>query len=266
MIVLLSAIILFCLALELGLRILDPWGMAYFDDQATLQAKLARLTNRVSLQPGRYTLHNWQVVQREDFTRRVPGSRGGKCHITFIGDSVTWGQGVSDAQTWVSLVAQALPFATVQNAAFSGADSNDVMRSVRDFAGADALVYLIIYNDVDDKAHPWSPNPPSGYLGRYLYAYLGVYKAPPPDWPRFWADMAVLQADPRIVLVAFDDAFGAQVAARLNVHLIPPYTERLAVVDSHPNAMGHRQIADAILPVIRSTIGRCPIPDRNYLK
>lgn len=84
-----------------------------------------------------------------------------------------------------------------------------------------------------------------------------VFPSLSPDETRFEADMTALEHDPRVIMVAFDDAFGRSIA-RYGVRLIPFYHHTLSPLDAHPNAEGHREIAASLLPIIREAVSqRC---------
>lgn len=260
--------LLILLATEGFLRLADPWGInRYYDDFTVLYfASTVRAGNLYNVQPGRYNLAGWTATVLPDYTRRLPASGQGACRLVFIGDSVTWGYGVSDDQTFANRIAAALPHVTARNAAFSGYNSAQV-RALLDEYAADLYVYLIIANDpatlTDDQAglHVAESAMGSAALRRYWLYLAGAFAGQhPSDWPRFWRDLAALHQTGRVIFFAFDDGtFGSTVAARYPVHLIPPYREPNSRFDGHPSASSHAQIAAAMLPAIRAAVQqRCP--------
>src|SRR3990172_3152305 len=85
-------------ALEIGLALVDPFGMAFFAKVDWLEEFLGRANGSYSLCPGTYTMGGWRVTMNETLTRDMPDSGEG-CTVLFTGDSVTWGWGVNDDQT-----------------------------------------------------------------------------------------------------------------------------------------------------------------------
>lgn len=256
------------LATEAFLRLVDPWGInRYYNDFTTLYfASTVRAGGLYNVRPGSYTLAGWTATVLPDYTRWLPDSGRGPCRLVFIGDSVTWGYGVSDDQTFADRIAGALPHVTVSNAAFSGYNSAQV-RALVDAYPADVYSYLIIANDPvtlnpdQTSLHVSESAMGSAALRRYWLYLSGAFAVQyPSDWPRFWRDLDALYATGRVILFAFDDGdFGNNVAARYPVHLIPPYRESISRFDGHPNARSHALIAAAMLSPVQAAIQQhCP--------
>ncbi|MBN1284979.1 MAG: hypothetical protein JXB47_06255 [Anaerolineae bacterium] len=198
-------------------------------------------------------------------------NRQAGCTIVMLGDSMTWGQSVNDEDTWVNLAAHALPDVHIVNAGVGAYNSANIRRSMPLFDDADAIVYLITYNDADaaiDFLHMGDRAYPSLWILRYA-GYASYRAGLPPegaplateDKERFFEDLDALAADPRVTFVGFAGfALLDEVKARYpETILIEPYTNSVSYIDSHPNAAGHRQIAQNLLPHLEHIReARCP--------
>jgi hypothetical protein len=258
------------LGIEAGLRWLDPWGMHYFWDVAEIWNRAQPHPNRVAvLPPGTYHLHDWTVTQLDDFTRRVPASLGGPCQVVFVGDSMTWGHGVNDDETWVNLLAAQLEGTTVINAGLDQYNSENVLRTLADFPDADLFVYLIIDNDAEPTVVV-TRQPTTSMIKMYLVyaAYYLTYgnrsgtiqdEDRQEDRSRFQSDIAQLAADGRVIFVGFHEPLAESLVPDYPISLIHGATHFISVVDRHPNPEGHRQLADAMLPVVQAAVAEhCP--------
>ncbi len=261
--------ILLALLLSEGLLAwLDPLGFAYYRDQAYLGARLIPDPRGYNFRPGVYRLSSSQFTILPDGTRRVPDTNLEAAKtLVFIGDSVTFGYGVDDAQSWVNRIARELPDVHVINAGVSGYNSTNVLRTLAQYPTADALVYLIVNNDAEpenqpDFAHPRPPDNPS-WLALYLLhlpEYLNPISASDEiargDIPRYLDDLHHILADERVLAVAFDDAFG-QLTVRecCAIPLIARGTDRVSPVDGHPGVRGNQEIAAQMLPLLRQRFG-----------
>lgn len=256
------------LLVEGGLRLIDPWGVGrYFGDLHTLERQFVRDEHTVYMLPaGHYTFTTWSATELPGSLRLVPDDRGGPCRVLLIGDSVTWGLGVGDAETWANHLAG--PDVTILNAAQVGYNSDAIRALPVRFVAADVVIYLVIPNDVSKTV---SLNDPAMQLDPSTYSYVRLYlvaaslgslslapKDIKGDWMRFYADLDALATDTRVTFVAFDDAFAHLIAGRYPVHLIPWYQARLSHADAHPSAAGHAEIAAAMLPIVRQAVqNRC---------
>lgn len=260
----LISVLLFLLLVELLLRVFDPWGAAFYAENYDLTHHfVADPTLGYVLSPGTYHGRTWTATELPDETRFLPDNHSGPCRVVLLGDSVTWGYRVNDADAWANRIAAQLPDATFIDAAQIGYNIDQVVTLWTQRPDADVDVYLIIPNDIEPAASLESfrsaPDP-SQY--NYVYLYLNHFRtALTPgalDYSRLFAGLDAMRADPRVTFVAFDDAFGRAVAARYPVHLIPWYTHPISYLDGHPSAAGHAEIAAALLPIIRQAVqNRC---------
>lgn len=271
-IALLVLVLLTIALLELALSLFDPMGMRYVYQLSFMDAYYIGLVERYQLAPGEYRMGEWSATVQADTTRRVPGSGTG-CRVAFFGDSVTWGWGVNDADTYVNQFAQAFPEREVVNAGQIAYNAQQI-RGAIERTTFDRGVYLIIYNDASWPVRHGGSNPPSGTrhfpgfgamygqvsaLRAYIVYLAQVYGTPDyqqsvdtqySDWPAFWAALDAIAARGDMTLIAFDEPFGQQIAERVPVQLIPHYTSVLGRADGHPDKTGHAQIAQHIAPLI----------------
>jgi len=256
------------ITIEVALTLFDPWGMKYFDDLAAIAEKVVTHPARGYVLPaGQYQFSHWRALQLDNFTRNVPNNAKGSCKVAFLGDSVTWGHGVDDQDTWVNLLAQQLPQINAINTAIDGYNSENVRRTIADFPDAAVIVYMIIGNDADVTGIlPKQPRLTmiEKYI-RYIMIVRGIGPdaaqafSPPTDEARFDHDMQLMSQDKRVIFIGFDDAFDQRLKDKYNVHLIPPIRNRISYVDAHPNPAGHRDMMAAILPIVKEAVAqRCP--------
>jgi hypothetical protein len=180
------------------------------------------------------------------------------CRLVLLGDSVTFGLGIDDEVTWANLIAQRRPDLRVVNAALPWYDVWAVARTAEALS-ADWRVYLLVDNDADHTAEE-ALTLIDRVSAIKLYTNLissGQHEAGGPGGEAavpedFWAALDGLLTDPHLLVVGLRGTWLAeQVAASGRaITLIEPYTGRLSWADAHPDAEGHRQIADQVLPLL----------------
>lgn len=254
----LFGIILALFLLE-GLLSFDPLGFVHFRDQVVLSSRSIPSAAGWTYAPGIYTLVRNTVTMLDDGTRLVPDTNASAAKtLVFVGDSITFGYGVDDDETFANRIALALPDVHVYNTGITGYNSTNVLREVQQYPDADGIVYLITYNDDDGEYIPnFYAAPPS-------LSWIAVYAInlppllfpqqlrPAHDTDRYLRDVTQIAAQPNTLIVGYDSTLTPITpgAAR-----IAPYTARNSVSDSHPSAEGHRFIAEQLLPLIRERFG-----------
>lgn len=272
-IALLFNVLVFLLSGEALLRAFDPWGARrYFNDLALLFGATHDAPPRTfAMQPGIYHFSNWTATIAADSYRAVPDSRPGACRIAFLGDSVTFGYGVDDEQTWIDLLARELPDAAMINTGMTGYNLDDVVATYRQLS-ADAYVYLLIDNDADPPKQWWrySPADSTSALLDYATVWQWQHGDPSiPDFPAvFFATLGKLMSDRRVTVVGFqDDDLARQSADRYPaLELIPHWTHANSRADSHANAEGNAEIAAAMFPIVKDVVAHAcnPIIQGDY--
>ncbi|MFN8418328.1 MAG: SGNH/GDSL hydrolase family protein [Anaerolineae bacterium] len=263
--------------LEVLLYLLDPWGLKYFDDLAILWENVVSDPDRGYMLPaGTYKFSHWTATIDEGSVRAVPGNQHGSCKVLFIGDSVTWGHGVDDADTWISRIAEQMPQIDAINAALDGYNSENVRRGIADFPDAKVIVYFVIGNDAEptsgwDYGLPQQPHLSmiEKYI-RYLQLNAQINAPAPksetaqqdPNYIRFKNDLQALADDGRVIFFAPKDVFEASIVSQYDIHELtadPKNPDRISAADPHPNPNGHRRVAAFILPFVQSAAAKaCP--------
>lgn len=260
--------------LELMLSTFDPLGMGYFNDEAYLAHQRQHNPCGYTFLPGKYTLRHWEFNVLDDGTRLVPASHSAEKEVVFIGDSVTFSYGVNDAQTWVNLVAESFPSIRVVNARKPGYNTTNARCLLATYPDADLIVYTTISNDlwnmsaqVDENSSA-SLNPPrKSYLELYITHSLQLLRPTDPDesaridmnigdMPRVLDDLDAITADPRMLLISFDDVYGQKLSECYDVHLIDWYTEVISRIDGHPNVVGNQRIAEQMIPIVQRVLAK----------
>lgn len=264
------------LELELLLSVTDIWGLKYFDDLATIWEKsVVDPTRGYVLPPGTYQFSHWNATQLENSVRLLPNNAKGPCEVVFLGDSVTWGHGLNDSETWVNLIAAQMPQINAINPSFDGYNSENVRRAIAGFPQANVILYMIVGNDTDPTSGYSNPLPYQPHLSmieKYI-RYFAVQKnqaAPAanntsftpqttdPNIQRFISDLQAMKQDKRVVLIAFDKEFD-NFKKDYNIHSIPFYTHRISYADPHPNIEGSKEMATNILPIVQAAVAQqCP--------
>jgi hypothetical protein len=264
--VLLSALI-FLVSLEIILRIADPWGVAALMDTFEVFSVGAQLSpaRGYVLPPGDYHTGHWTATILPDGTRRVPDTdMSAPRRLVILGDSVAFGWGVSDTETWVNLLARDLPGWHVVNTALPGYNIAEIEQNYRAFGGADAYLYLAICNDPVPSSLPTRYERPVSMLAAYLDV-AGVRdpctNGQPYDRRAFARRVGQLADKPCLSVVATDETFGRELAANVpGVRLIPPWTQTVSRADRHPDGYGNAEIAAALLPIVRQIVERACRP------
>ncbi|MCU0513188.1 MAG: hypothetical protein MUE40_11520 [Anaerolineae bacterium] len=270
--------------IEAGLRVIDPWGLRYFEDLAQMGNVIFTPDDRRGyiMPDGTYQFSHWSATV-QDGGRVLPATNpAAACEIVLLGDSVGFGYGVNDADTWANGVARALPQLHLRNLSVPRYNSTNVLGMYRTVPDAAAYLYLIINNDVAaaidvttqrfggaGEGLPWLVR----YMNFALYRGGGTDRdenAPPttdtlPDTPavqRFFDELAQLTADPRVYLAAFSgEALTSTILARgypLTV-LDYPRQRRISLADYHLNPQGNAELAAQMQPLIeRIAAAACP--------
>jgi len=252
------------LAIDFLLNWLDPIGAIKL--QHTINAM-----NRVSVPhedwgyvftPGMHDLHSYTATINPDYSRYVPATEEGRpCQIAFVGDSLTFGWGVNDDETWVNILASELPDVSAKLIAFPGWNAPNVI-NVLSMVEADGFIWLLFENDnggmktYNERMTRIDTRPAVDVYYRILYVPLGELTAPDADQQDSFLeliDTARVRDD--VLTLNFEDDPLAQPWTQS----VPRFTlteNRISLLDGHPNADGNIEIADAIRPYAREFIGQ----------
>jgi len=259
LLVMVNLLVMALVLTDVLLHVTDPWGaFAYGDDlnQVWLHTESDTL-RRYRLVAGAYTFSTWQMTILPDHTRRVPGTAETDCTVAVLGDSVTMGHGVSDGDTFTAQLAAAFGTVRFINAGVEAYNAEQIALT-RQMVRAEGYLYLLIGNDADVRTVPHYV-PPDGYRsGIALYWIIfqqqrGMMTGLVQDVPAFDAAITALKVDPTVTVIGIE---GDPLAARAEVETIPVWTQVNSFADPHPNAVGHREIAAALMPLVEALIQR----------
>jgi hypothetical protein len=277
-----AALVLFTLLLiEVLLRAVDPWGLYYFQD-------LEQLGN-VIFQPdpvrgyiipdGEYTFTRWKAEVRNG-GRVVPATYSDSaCTIAILGDSVAFGYGVNDGDTWLNVAAREFPDVQFMDLGVPRYNSTNVVGTWKAYPNADAYVYLIISNDLEPAldiknerfagggtGQPWIVRYTNFALKRgggtdqaELQVQPDTEAAPPlpDDYPglaRFWDEVQELHIDEGVYFVAFEKEPLTSTLLARDLPLTTwsyPFKRRISLADYHLNPTGNEELAAQALPLLR---------------
>jgi hypothetical protein len=205
--------------------------------------------------PNTYELEYYRVTIVDDGKRAVPDSGSGDCVIAFVGDSMTWGQGVNDDETFANLLAINFPNVTIWNTARGGYGVENVAALI-DHYEADGYIWLVYFND----AIPFLTLTPVYNQHRSaleLYANLFVSKlftSVNDDQDVTWGDHAPLAQSivqrEDLLAFGFEDDPLAREAVLWGAVLIPNPHDPVSAADGHPGVEGHQRIAENLLPLV----------------
>lgn len=210
---------------------------------------------------GRYMFEDLSITIQADGTRITPFTNpSADCRIVVLGDSVTFGYGVDDHETYVNRLALAFPEVAFLNTAQVGYNSPNI-RAVYESSPADGYLYLIVDNDWHER---WTPDAPPAEMPPVSFYAVWLWKQargvePVADVPdtaaieRFKRDTAPLFADNRVLIASYGKIL---FTAGLGVDVVAPITTTIAPGDMHPDAAGHERIADRLESQVRELVNR----------
>lgn len=240
---------------EWFLRTADPLGgYRYYGDLSRLFAGYVVSERGYSMYPGIYQFSNWTALIERDGNRHTPASKDSACKIAFVGDSVTFGFGVSDPDTFVNLIAAQVN-AQIVNTAIPAYNSVNIRQTI-DTYPATGYVYVVISNDDEPTKLRQNINPIEYHFnqdifGVYVDALMHLNGDFPRDSERFNTDIAALMARDDMLMVGFKDAGGWYKRLPDSIPTMPFWTHGNSFIDGHPNPEGHREIAASLLPYVQ---------------
>lgn len=268
-------IIITLVMIEILLRVLDPWGFVYFNDLATISASFVDDDNRIySLPDGDYHFSNWTATVTNQLRSTPNTNPDADCRIALLGDSVTFGYGVNDDETWVNILSEQYPNVYLMNTGVTTYPIEPIVGTYQMYQNeADGFLYLIISNDghdAQDTPNENLDNPTQNiplsllYFGYYLIR-LNIIDTPETtdgmneeEIKRFLENMEILAEEDNIVFMSFGEKEITEIAldAGYEVHVLPPYPNehRISFLDVHLNATGNTVLAQQIAPILDELI------------
>jgi hypothetical protein len=201
--------------------------------------------------PADYDFGAYEARMRRNRYRDVPLSVYADCSITFIGDSFTFGLGVSDWDTFANVTAAAFDNVEIRNAGQIQYNIGNIARVVQDIeALTDGMVYLVYDNDYYPDAAYY---PVVDWVYFPLLRYLRFAFVPHSDLPipaTFEPSLASVLERENLLAFVFRGSPLADIATRHGAITIPQNTTQVSRADVHPDANGHREIAAAMHPYL----------------
>ena len=258
--------ILFTFAmLEALLYFLDPLGtVTYIHSFAMLWETSIPSETGYTFREGEHKMLDYNYTILEDESRFVPASNpDASCTIAAIGDSLTFGMGVEDDETWVNYIAEVYPDVHFLNYGRPVFSAGNVLRS-HDAYPADAYIWLVVDND-DFPDREYIPNDsryPSATRLYWLYTiYPALFGELPFEALYGGGDTSIPGRSPsaEAAAVMAEDTliFGFDKVPARNIEqaiIIPEFTEQNSPMDAHPSEIGNQQIADEMLPYLDNFI------------
>lgn len=261
---LLTLTLMTLLMLELLMRVLDPLGLsAHMEFYQMADHHIKDEAAGYTLAPGIYRFRRWSATMTAN-GRVVLNTRPAGCQIVAIGDSVTFGYGVNDADTWVNLLAREFEDVQWINAGVTGYNIAQIAPSRLHYPDADGFLYLVTGNDVEIFEGMMDVHPESRpYVAASPYLLLAFFhvfviaddRSAIQDTPEWWSLFDALASTGNIQLFAHEPAMQQLLAAHgYDVPLTDYGDERVSYADAHPDAVGHQRIAAHMQPFVAAFI------------
>lgn len=249
------ALVVFMVVLEAALRWLDPIGtMAYSRTLYWTHTVRLPAHSGYTHTPGVYRVSGHPVTIGLDGLRATPPRSNAGCTVVILGDSVAFGLGVGDEDTFAWRLAEAFPDVAWVNAGRTGYNA-DNLRRVLDEHTPDGWLYYAVSNDAGapTSADNVYRKPLALTVHWRVVRTLAAARRLPPggvtDWTALDALAADLQRRGALIASADGHAVGARLAAQGGA-LIPAHGHPISAVDPHPDADGHAIIAGALAPLV----------------
>ena len=246
--------------IEAVLYFLDPLGVVtYLHSFTRLEEASIPSETGYTFASDEYHMLNYSYTINPDESRRVPASNSNAdCTIAALGDSLTFGMGIEDNETWVNILAETYPDVEFLNYGRPVFSSGNVLRSYNAYS-ADAYMWLVVYNDdFPDREYYLSRGeyPLATRLYWIYVLYPAIFGELPFDFilesgVAVTNDGSSPSADVADAIAENTFIFGFDewpINAIEQAIIIPRYTEVNSPMDAHPSAIGNQQIADGILP------------------
>lgn len=202
---------------------------------------------------GTIDLGSYSVTTIADGKRLVPDSGHGACVIAFVGDSVTWGQGVHDDETFVNHIASRFQDVTIWNTARLGYAVENIEATLDHYA-ANGYIWFVVNNDTEpfytQSVSTRNPSALEVYLTTFAAEYHYAHHLDSLTWGDATPLVQAILAREDILAFGFEDDPLAMEAEAWGVILIDNPHLAVSPADRHPSAQGHERMAlSMLLPV-----------------
>ncbi len=265
LIAILLTLLIVPLTIEGLLRVLDPWGARRdaFDIAAFFGAMHEDSARNYILPPGAYQFSTWQALILPDGSRAVPDTNtNAACTIVLLGDSVTFGYGVSDAVTFANLLARDFPAVHIINSGLSGYNIDNVALNLQVFP-ANGYLYFLIQNDAEPEFN-WHIQPTQAISTIAIYLYwVQVWRGqipgePSSNYEHFREVFSKLAARSDLVTIAYAGPLTTIAQSIGAVSVINRWANENtnSRVDPHANVAGNAEIEAQVKPIFAELINK----------
>lgn len=246
------------IATEAFLRYVDYDGVYhYLSAWETLKMRYA--VDGYRFETGHYNLGRWAVTIDNSGFRQTE-TKTSDCKVAFLGDSVTFGWGANDADTFVQLYANESPY-TVLNRGLNGYNIGNLSELYKQLK-ADAIIYLVVSNDADLNQAGYNGNRTTIQSAIYYRLMWSNIVAERPkrkkDFDRYKRLFATMDRGDMLTIRLDDNSPFMQSIADIVPLRVSSVYPMVSLTDAHPNKDGHKMLYDAMRPYIDDFIAqRC---------
>jgi lysophospholipase L1-like esterase len=258
-IIALITIILSVSGLELFVRLADPLGIIQYQDDLRFIYSAAKEheARGVALVPGQYKSDRWSFSIGYDGYRVTPSRNyNAECTIAMIGDSVTFGFGVNDGETFTELLQKKFGGFQFINSGVSGYNSGNFEPTASEI-GADGYIYTQIINDYAPALRmPTTKDRHNIFAGLEKYAWViwsdgrRQHLNNNAIWSQYGARYdGFLERDN---LLIFTPHHNAWLIDQYGATSIGIWDSVISPRDGHPTPEGHRQLANEMAEYVET--------------
>lgn len=239
--------------LEVSLKLIDPIGIArYYQDSGVLLSRIVPNEDGYDFTSGVMDMYVYDATIQLSGERYTPSAIGTGCRVATVGDSLTFGMGVYDDETFTELLAQEYAGNWV-NRGKPGYNSGNILADVNSF-DADMIVYLATNNDPDSDWFYSRPNV-AGYQSAlqaytWQYTFRNRMTMGTTYTPQFEYNIASISSNENLLMFVMSDNPQLTVYRAYGAIVIPPYRGVVSIADTHPNKQGHRELFNYLLPYV----------------
>jgi hypothetical protein len=262
-----ASLIFTLLLIDAFLRYIDPWNVVRFASElAPLAESYVKDDLRgYILPPGKYDLGSWSATITDQKTRLVPDTNTqAQCTITIVGDSVAFGHGVNDQDTWVNVLARQMPTVHLLNTGIDSYNIENIENTILAFPNVDGYLYALVDND-NVVQMPIGQKRTNASAIELYWRIITIPPLPTMNEHDFYAALDRILANDRLSVFTFDMGNLSRTVAQKypQIPLLPLWSENNSKVDWHANVKGNREIAEHVLPILKQEVAHvCPNVDR----